>query len=707
MDQTINSDYVVRPPSGAYSSGSSDYVVRAPDFTINDKNEGLFRMLPATVQGYTDTTKEIRVPFSKVEKAQGAGYHLHPDEVPGYAKDFKYRGQGPTWLEQIDQHIQNALAPVPPSSAPPKNVTEALDRREQAYRNTAKAAGRVVFAMPGYAQQVASAYMNSVRTGDPSQLLDVLDPAQIPQGLIQQYQEDRKKDPGLAVDNLIGTLAGIRLAGAVAELPVKGVRTLPELKRMAEERYLTPRVGPRNVNVAGVDVPVTVGEAEPQSYWGGKQIELKRRGVKAPQFSEVEAEAQAAVKEVIRRTAQQASSLIGPMQDEPAAAMKDAAETTFERARPMYAALDQSLIQVPGTFKAASKITQQAMARAEKLGLHIGEGPVDISRITPEADGTIQWGGTRISKATHPDRWAQLVEDGIINDAGRGTPLTAYTRVRSQLLKMQRMSTDAAQRYAIGKEVEILNKAMDTAFTGTPLADNWAEANRLWAKGYALRDVAEAIRLRTQGTPTAKQAPGLEKVPTRLQGASLVSRLNKLAENGVLERGFTSQEIANLRQSADIWDRIQRTPVGKSGRAGMPHSRGLAHALSGAKGPAIGAITGGVLGAMRGGLAGVVGGAATGAGLGLVVQGGIEGWLAQIMTRTEGVKVLRAVETARTPTQMQMAMKALVTAAAAVNAAQQPKTLAQLKSEAAKRKPAGSQGVVSQYDVVTGTSTPQ
>src|SRR5580698_1447579 len=75
----------------------------------------------------------------------------------------------------------------------------------------------------------------------------------------------------------------------------------------------------------------------------------------------------------------------------------------------------------------------------------------------------IQWGGSRISKASHPDRWAKLVDDGIIDDRGQGTPLSAAMKVRSELLKMQRMSADAAQRYAIGKEVDGLNDAIKSS----------------------------------------------------------------------------------------------------------------------------------------------------------------------------------------------------------------------------------------------------
>ncbi|MGA7312633.1 MAG: hypothetical protein WBX22_01560 [Silvibacterium sp.] len=715
MDQAVSSDYEVRPPSSVWRGASGDdgdYEVRPPDFTTNTQNEGLYRMLPQHQQGYTDTSEEISVPFSKIKNAQNAGYNLHPDEVPRYAKDVRYQGEGPTWYERVDQHIQKALRPEIPSRAPAKDLLELGDRQEQAFRNTARAAGRVAYGMPGYVKQLANAAMESQRTGNPNQLLDLIDPMQIPKGLLQQYQEDRKTDTGLAIQNLIGGLLGTamtgRIIGEAAEAPGKAVRSLPELRRMAEDRFVAPRVAPRTVDIGGVTVPATIGEAEPESYWGRKQTELKRRGVKAPQFTRLENEQQQAVKEVIRKTAQQTSGLIGPVQDEPADAMKDAAEITFQQAKPMYEALDQSLQTVPASFKGVSQIVKQAMTRAGKLGANVGgEGPVDISKIVPEPDGTIQWGGTRISKATHPERWAQLVQDGIINDTGQGTPLAAAMGLRSALLKMQRSSADPAYRNAIAAEVRTINDAVDATLRGTPLYDNWIEANRLWSKGYALRKVASEIRAASKGTPQAAQAPGVAPVPTRLQGGSLVRRLNTLAKNGVLDRGFTPQEVANLRQSADILDRIGRTPTGKGGGETVPHSRGLAHALAGATGPAIGAGAGAAAGALGGGVWGALGGATTGATLGLLLQGMSERALVDVMTRTEGVRALQAVGAARTPAQLQTAMTKLATAAAASSAARQPKTLRELQAEAARRRPAGGQGVVTQYDVQTGSSASQ
>jgi hypothetical protein len=272
-------------------------------------------------------------------------------------------------------------------------------------------------------------------------------------------------------------------------------------------------------------------------------------------------------------------------------------------------------------------------------------------------------------------------------------------KVRSELLKMQRMSADAAQRYAIGKEVDGLNDAIKSSLKNTTLLDNWTEANRLWSKGHALREVADAIRDSTKGTPQAEQLPGIAPIPAKLEATSLVRRLNTLAEDGVLKRAFTPEEVRNLRQSADILDRIQRTHVGTGEGGGAAPRRGLIHILTGSKARLAGAGVGAGVGAVVGGLRGAELGAGVGAGLVYLTQSITEPMLAKAMTRVEGAKSLKAIEAAKTPAQLQTAMKTLATVAAG-SAAQQPKTLKELQAIAAAKRPAG-------YDVSTGTSASQ
>jgi hypothetical protein len=543
--------------------------------------------------------------------------------------------------------------------------------------NTIKRVGRVLFGVVDFAPQAYGALKDALST-DPekaadgeTRLLEMHPGAQI-YNRLKEVRDDYRADPKLAVANLTGDVAGIWLAGKVMEAPGRVVESLPKLKAEVARRY-----GPRTVTLAGEDIPVSVGEAAPESTAGRTQANLKRSGVGASKFERLENAQQAGVKAVIRKTAQQTSGLVGPMRAEPGAAMEDASSATFATARPMYAALDQSLVQVPTTLQGVSRLVQDAMVRARKLGAVIGDDNLDISKITPDRDGSIQWGGTRISKATHPERWAKLVDDGIIDDAGRGTPLSAYMKVRSQLLKMQRSAADPTMRYAIGSQVRIMNDAMDKALKGTPLFENWTEAGRLWSKAYALREVADAIAKATKGTPAAEQAPGLGAVPTKLQGAGLVNRLNTLEADGILKRAFTPEETRNLRQAADILDRIQRTRVGKGPGESMSVSRGLGHAVRGAVGPMIGAGAGLVVGGLRG--------AEVGAGIGFLVQSIGERALVSVMTRVDGVQALKAIEAAKSPSEMQTAIKALAMAAAASK--QQVKTLEQLRQEAEQRRP--------------------
>jgi hypothetical protein len=546
----------------------------------------------------------------------------------------------PGLWHQVESRVESATEPtnyfpgVPRSQYDPALGEMGL--------NTIKRAGRVLFGAVDFGPQAWGALKDSL-SDDPekaadgeTRLLEMHPGAQI-YNRVKELRQDYRTDPKLAVSNVAGDVAGMWLAQKAMEAPAKGAQGLSALRRTVAERF-----GPRTVELAGEKIPVTVGESNPESAPGRLQANLKRSGVGAPKFSQVEQAQQAAVKQVIRKTAQQTSGLIGPMQDEPGAAMQDAADATFAKARPLYGQLDKSLKSVPATLRGVSAIVRDAIRKARKLGVNVGDDNLDISQIVPDKDGSIQWGGSRISKATHPARWAKLVDDGIINDAGEGTPLTAYTKVRSQLLKMQRSAADPALRNAIGDEIRTMTQNMEAAMRGTPLADNWMEANRLWSKGYALRDVADAITKTSKGTPSAKQASGLTEVPTKLQGAGLVARLNTLADDGILDKAFSPAEAANLRQSADVLDRVQRTAVGKGSGESVSRTRGLTHAVSGAKGPLIGAGIGFLVGH---GLYG----AEAGAGIGFIVQAIGERALVDVMTRLEGVKALEAVEAARNP----------------------------------------------------------
>ncbi len=443
----------------------------------------------------------------------------------------------------------------------------------------------------------------------------------------------------------------------VADASFGVARALPKVGEKMAEKY-----APRSVPVGEEKIPVTVGEADPESDAGRLQSSLKRSGAGAPKFEKVEKVQQEGVKNVIKKTAQRASGFVGPMQEEAGAVVNDAATASFRKAEPLYNELDESIKSAPASFEGVSKIVQDAVAKARKLGVPIAEEAGDISKIRPDKNGAIDWGGSKISKTTHPERWAQLVQKGIIDDSGTATPFRAYRMVRSQLLKMQRSATDGATRFAIGNEVKTMDANIDAALKGTGLEKNWGEANRLWREGHARIKVADAIKGSTKGTPESAQAPGMAKVPTELQGSNLVKKLNDLADDGTLSAAFTPDEIRNLRQSADILDRIQRTPSGKGAGESLSLSRGLTHAVRGNIGPLIGAGIGGTLGLIEGH---PFYGAEAGAGIGFVIQRVGEQGLIRIMTKIDGVKAMKALESAKTPQEGGAAIKTMLALGAA------------------------------------------
>lgn len=379
--------------------------------------------------------------------------------------------------------------------------------------------------------------------------------------------------------------------------------TAPEGEGGGSLSKLRESVKPREIPIAGEKVPVLVGEAEPTSRAGRLQTEFKRAGVGEQSFKDFFAKQQAKVKQVIRNVAQQTSGMTGPMADEPGAAMHNAADATFERARPMYKALDDALVTVPDSMENVSAVTKQAIARANKLGVEVTEGAGDSVVIN----------GRKFSPESDPVAWKNLQDQGLVPNQS-GQPLSTYMKVRSELLKMRRGTSDGALRYAIANEVETMNKNMESAMKDTPLWDTFNQANRLWSKGFALQDIAEGIRSVTEGTPASAQAPGMAKIPTEIKGPQLVSRLNDLAHEGILDKGLTREEISHMRQAADILDRASVTPGREFGFAYSLRSTIMRNVL---KLPPLGIV--------------------------------------KAMTTVDGVEALRAIDSAKTPAQMRSA----------------------------------------------------
>jgi hypothetical protein len=467
----------------------------------------------------------------------------------------------------------------------------------------------------------------------------------------------------------VGTALGtaIQTAPALTEPVSRGI-TGPISRGLAAR---VAEFRPRTVEVGGEKIPVTVGEAEPESSAGRLQTRLKRSGSGSKSFEKAENAQQEAAKNVIKKTAQKASGQIGPLQAEPGAVVNDAATASFAQAAPLYESLDESLKTVPGTLTNVSKLVDTAIGRARKLGVVIDDEGGDISKIHPDKDGAIQWGGTKISKATQPERWAELVDQGIIDDSGNGTPMKAYRNVISQLKSMQRSSTDGATRFAIGKEINTLTNNMDAALKGSGLDEAWHEADRLWRQGHARIDVAKAITDATKGPRASITPDGMAEVPTEMQGPSLVKSLDKLLDDGTLEDAFTPDEAKNLRQSALILDRIQKTSTGTGYGESGSRSRAIAHILRGSPGPLIGGGIGAGVGLLTGH---AMAGLEAGGFVGFIVQRIGEQGLIRVMTRLDGMDALESLEKAKTPAVADAAMKSILAIGATGAAIQGPKT---------------------------------
>lgn len=181
----------------------------SPDFTANPKGEGLYRMLPVENpnQVVSLSSGEIQVPFSKIQDAQSSGYQLHPDERKRYLKDLTYQGRGPTFGEQVRNKFAELTEPVqnpaPISIVPGGNT------------NQMRAAARTIASVPGYLGQVLAAAYHGKEDNN-QELMDLIDPAKLPEGLYKQFQSDRQTyGNNIAADNLVGNIEGMVAVGAI------------------------------------------------------------------------------------------------------------------------------------------------------------------------------------------------------------------------------------------------------------------------------------------------------------------------------------------------------------------------------------------------------------------------------------------------------------------------------------------------------------
>ena len=360
-------------------------------------------------------------------------------------------------------------------------------------------------------------------------------PTGVPNPVQQAYNAMNTSRGPMELAGKAAPLAGQALVtmglGKIAPAVMSDTLEMAGKARRVIPNMLDRDLGPVGAKVGDQTVQLLKGEAHPASGGGNLQKVIKDSGVGAWRFDRFAAEQLEQVKRVIRNTAQQTSDLIGPVSQDPAAALDDASSAVFSRAKPMYQQLDAALVRVPVKFTAASKIMTSALTRARKLG-------VDISPVDENVQGL-----------------------GVDNIKSM-QPLTTVTQVRSALLRAKRAAVDSGDAQlanSISDEVRSLNGEIDSVLSGTPLQAAWHEANRLWSKGHAISDTAYAFYKSTRGTPEAIQSPELGKIPVKIQGSSLVSKLNDLKREGTLDRGFTPEEQLNLRRSADIMDRARES----------------------------------------------------------------------------------------------------------------------------------------------------
>lgn len=199
-------------PAAASTTPLSDLTTQPTDTAP----EGTYMMFGRTGKG--EEVGQLQIPYSNVPKAQQQGYTFYGGSAATYAKDKAAEGKTPTLWGKIDERITHALQPEPQRTDKPARSD---------INNALRAAGRTVYGTPGYVRDVAVAYRDSLRTGNTNELVDLLDPAQLPANLLHQYREDRQTDPRLAVQNLVGSIIGAGTVSALTHGASKVARAVP------------------------------------------------------------------------------------------------------------------------------------------------------------------------------------------------------------------------------------------------------------------------------------------------------------------------------------------------------------------------------------------------------------------------------------------------------------------------------------------------
>lgn len=140
--------------------------------------------------------------FEQVPQAIQQGYiWFDPDQTSRYVSDF--RASKPSALKKAANYVDESLTPKP-GGDPTQNLLKAIDRA-------------VYIGVPAFVTGIAKAAYSDATNQTQGALIEALDPSQIPKGLYDQYQADKKVDPRMANSNLVGSLIGMYASGKIGE----------------------------------------------------------------------------------------------------------------------------------------------------------------------------------------------------------------------------------------------------------------------------------------------------------------------------------------------------------------------------------------------------------------------------------------------------------------------------------------------------------
>ncbi len=249
-----------------------------PDFTTNREGEGTYRMGTYDYSGGRVSKPEILIPFSRVRDALSSGYKLHPDEIRRYAKDVSHKGKGPSLLERAGNLATRMTEPIADRPLEwntgqrtvgsfVRSAPAALSNVGALPINVATRTYRGLAGLPGQTIQTAK----GIAHGDP-EALESLNPVTMAESEGRGYQADVETlGPMAALGNIGGDAGTAYIAGRLTEAPKRLPMSLAEIKKIVQERIApTVKYAPQKITVAGVDIPVRKGEAEPPSKVEGE-----------------------------------------------------------------------------------------------------------------------------------------------------------------------------------------------------------------------------------------------------------------------------------------------------------------------------------------------------------------------------------------------------------------------------------------------------